>query len=92
VSVDRFLCKGIGRSSLTRVGCDRQQFTEKEKIMTQINRHQIGGLFLVFLYAACQPLSASTTGTFDFQQVADNHASRWEAMARFYEEMGLLNR
>jgi hypothetical protein len=31
-------------------------------------------------------------GKFDFQQAADNHAARWEAMTRFYEEMGLLNR
>jgi hypothetical protein len=89
--VDRFLCKGIGCSSLTRVGCDRQQFTDKEKIMKQINRRQIGGLFLVLL-AACQPLSASATGTFDFQQAVNNHDARWEAVARFYEEMGFLNR
>ncbi|MEJ2353623.1 MAG: hypothetical protein P8Y03_27915 [Anaerolineales bacterium] len=59
--------------------------------MKQINRRQIGGLFLVLL-AACQPLSASATGTFDFQQAVNNHAARWEAVARFYEEMGFLNR
>ena len=57
--------------------------------MKQVNRHQIGGLFLV-LFAACQPLSASAMGTFDFQQAADNHAARWEAVARFYEEMGFF--
>lgn len=59
--------------------------------MKQVNRYQIRGLFLVLL-AACQPLPASETGTFDLQQAADNHAARWEAMTRFYEEMGLLNR
>jgi hypothetical protein len=43
------------------------------------------------LLAACQPLSSSATGTFDFQQADDNHAARWEVMARFYEEMSLLD-
>jgi hypothetical protein len=57
--------------------------------MKQVNRHQIGGLFLLLL-AACQPLSASAMGTFDFQQAADNQAARWEAVARFYGEMGFF--
>jgi hypothetical protein len=43
-----------------------------------------------FYFAACQPLSASATGTFDFQQAADNHAARWEPVAQFYEEMGFF--
>jgi hypothetical protein len=55
--------------------------------MKQINRHQIGGLFLVLL-ATCQPWSASAMGTFDFQQAVDNHDARWEAVAPPVETSG----
>lgn len=60
----------------------------------------------LFLLAGCQPgekaaaaalpeaagsVSVSAIDPFDYEQAADHHAARWQAMAQFYADHDMLN-